>query len=142
MYEKREELDLIAHSRFRRTYLLFGTGVTLLGLDRGVSALHSCAATLVFSSSGRFCKCPAMILSLCCAVLLLLFDAMLLPCLLSEVSGRLMEGCEVEITPASRHAPHSASLPARSAPARYLLIGIQKIFAKIIPKSCNLFLIW
>lgn len=82
-----------------------------------------------------------MILSLCCAVLLLLlpFDAMLLPCLLSEVSERLMEGCEVEITHASRHAPHSASvIPARSAPVCYLLIGIQ-IFPKIILKSCNLF---
>lgn len=117
MCESREGLDPTAH-RFTRTYLLFGTGVRLLGSDRDVSALHSCAATLVFSSSGRFCKCPAMILSLCCAVLLLLlpFDAMLLPCLLSEVSERLMEGCEVEITHASRHAPHSASvIPARSA---------------------------
>lgn len=79
-----EELDPTAHI----LYLLFGTGVWLLGSDRDASALHSCAATLVFPSSVCFCRCPAMIRSLCCA--LLLFDAMLLPRLLSEVSARLM----------------------------------------------------
>lgn len=66
-------------------YLLFGTAVTLAALDLGVSALHSCADNILrtCSFSSLFCKWPAIILSLCRALLwrseISVFDAMLLP---------------------------------------------------------------
>lgn len=82
---KLSALGELTLSRILTAYLLFGTAVTLAALDLGVSALHSCADNAVCSFPSLFCKWPAIILSLCRALLwrseTSVFDAMLLPCL-------------------------------------------------------------
>lgn len=95
--------------RILTAYLLFGTAVTLSALDLGVSALQSCADNTVCSFPSLCCKWPAIILSLCRALLwrseMSVFDAMLLPYL------RAGKRCTVRGQPAPRRVRRRGRIP-------------------------------